>query len=147
MDLRVSSVAPFDYLTFAFVPLLVLVSTSVWVSQNAAARGYRFPNVLGVILALVPIGLLAYLVSFAPSTQREHPPTRAERGALTTMLAGVASYLVATIGLPPDPYTQGAGLTLTYICLLPVSHVVVYRRGYRRVTHPLRDAVSNVRER
>ncbi|WP_410764891.1 hypothetical protein [Haloferax sp. DFSO60] len=140
-------VALFEYLTFAFVPMLVVVSTSMWVSQNAKARGYRFPNVLGVILALVPIGLLAYLISFAPSTHRESPPTRAERGALTVMLAGVAAYLVGTVGLPPDPYTQGAGLTLTYICLLPISHLVVYRRGYRRVADPLRTAASQLRGR
>ncbi|ELZ91269.1 hypothetical protein C440_13184 [Haloferax mucosum ATCC BAA-1512] len=120
-----------------FVPFVVLVATSLWVSQNAAARGHGFPNALGAITAFVPIGLVAYLLVFVGRNPRQQPPTRAERGALTVLCAGTASYSVGAITLPPDPYSQGRWLIVAFAGLLPVSYLVVYRRGYRVVTRPV----------
>ncbi|EMA04029.1 hypothetical protein C439_03688 [Haloferax mediterranei ATCC 33500] len=127
-----------------FVPFVVLVATSLWISRNAAARGHNFLNVLGAITAFVPIGLVAYLLLFASNNPRRHPPTRTERGALTVLLAGAASYLVGATTLPPDPYTQGIWLIGAFFGLLPVSYLVVYRRGYQLVTRPVTRRVNTL---
>ncbi|CQR50208.1 MULTISPECIES: hypothetical protein [Haloferax] len=126
--------------TLFFVPVVVLVATSLWVSQNAAARGHGFPNLLGALVAFVPVGLVAYLLFFVSGSSRRRPPSRTERAALAVMLAGVASYAGA-FTLPPDPFTQGRWLIVAFVALLPVAYVVVYRRGHRVVTEPLRRQV------
>ncbi|KAB1194475.1 hypothetical protein GJR96_13895 [Haloferax sp. MBLA0076] len=130
---------------FMFVPLVVLVATSLWISQNAAARGHRFPNLLGAILAFVPVGVVAYLLVFVPNNPRQRPPTTTERWALTVLLAGAGSFLVGSVGLPPDPSSQGFWFVVAYVGLLPLSHLVVYRRGYRHVTRPVARRVSGLR--
>jgi hypothetical protein len=122
---------------FLFVPFVVLVSTSLWISQNAAARGHRFPNLLGAILAFVPVGVVAYLLVFVTGNPRQRAPTKAERGSFTVLLAGVASYLVGAFGAPPDPYSLGVWLVSGLFVALPVSYIVVYRRGHRVVTRPV----------
>lgn len=127
--------------TLFFVPVVVLVATSLWVSQNAAARGHGFPNLLGALVAFVPVGLVAYLLFFVSGSSRRRPPSRTERAALAVMLAGVASYVADAFTLPPDPFTQGRGLIVAFAAALPVSYLVVYRRGHRVVTEPLRRQV------
>ncbi|ELZ98664.1 hypothetical protein [Haloferax sulfurifontis] len=127
--------------TLFFVPVVVLVATSLWVSQNAAARGHGFPDLLGALVAFVPVGLVAYLLFFVSGSSRRRPPSRTERAALAVMLAGVSSYAGGAFTLPPDPFTQGRWLIVAFVALLPVSYVVVYRRGHRVVTRPVRRQI------
>ncbi|SEK63957.1 hypothetical protein [Haloferax larsenii] len=143
-----SSVLPsLDHIGSVALLGTLVVAESVWLSENSAARGHRFPNVLGALLAVIPIGALAYLVAYRPEHPRMRPASPAERVALTVFFAAVGSF--AAVGLfPASPLGLRELLyPLGLVVLLPLSHLVVYRRGYRVVTSPVSRQVAALRRR
>ncbi|WP_396612866.1 hypothetical protein ACH9L7_06230 [Haloferax sp. S1W] len=116
---------------------ILVVASSVWLSRNAAARDHRFPNLLGALLVVIPIGVLAYLVAYCPKHPRTGPASPAERGALAVFFAAGGSF--ATVGQLPFslPGLRELLYPVGFVVLLPLTHLVVYRRGYRVVTDPI----------
>ncbi|ELZ85916.1 hypothetical protein C453_08873 [Haloferax elongans ATCC BAA-1513] len=125
----------------------LVVAESVWLSENAAARGHGFPNLLGALLAVIPIGALAYLVAYCPAHPRTHSPSAAERVALTVFFAAAGSFAVVGSFPVSPPGLRELLYPLGLVVFLPFSHLVVYRRGYRVVTSPAGRQVAVFRRR
>lgn len=121
------------YVLFALMTGVTLLSMSYWVSRDAAARGSSSPFLWGVSAALGGIVGLYYLFVYRPGRERSAPPTRGERVAGTVIVADVAAMFVGAFLAPPDPFTQLVWWLRTFVPLLPVAYLLVYRRGYRRL--------------
>lgn len=128
-----SSVAYTAAVPFALVVVVTLLSVFYWVSRDAAARGSSSPSLWGASAALSGVVGLYYLFVYAPGRERSVLPTRGERAAATVIVADVAAMVVGATLAPPDPFTQLVWWLPSIALLLPVSYLLVYRRGYRRL--------------
>lgn len=120
----------------AYAALLSMVAVTLsavpfWVSQDAAARGSSAPTLWGAAAVLSGVVGLYYVFVYRAGRERSVPPTRGERVAATAVVADVGAMLVAATLAPPDPYTQATWWVGTFVLLLPVAYLLVYRRGYR----------------
>lgn len=112
---------------------VTLLAVPAWVSRDAAARGSSAPTLWGWAAVLGGVVGLYYLFVYAPRRERSTPPAAGERAAAATVVADVAAMLVGATLAPPDPYTQAVWWLGAFLLLLPVSYLLVYRRGYRRL--------------
>lgn len=114
----------------AFAGVLValcvaLVALGYWAYHDAAARGSPSPLWWGTAAAL-PYGVLWYLWSRRGLGERERPPGRRERAALTWVWAVLLAFAFGAVLAPPDPVSQLVYFGPSLVAALPVAYAVVF---------------------
>ncbi|WP_227353078.1 DUF7534 family protein [Haladaptatus salinisoli] len=77
---------------------------------------------------------LYYFIRYRHLHERQRPPTRGNRIALTLALSSLSTTIASAILAPPDPFTQVLYRLAAFAVALPVAYLLVYRQQPERTS-------------